>query len=63
MLLLIRGFERVLEQWSCKRMPAVCRAVRGAAKDLAGTNIWLSKTKKEMKEFEDAELSLMAKLS
>lgn len=58
MLLLIRSFERVSEQ-----MPAVCRAVCGAAKDLSGRNIWLSKIKKEMKEFEDAELSLVAKLS
>jgi len=41
-------------------MPAVCRA--GAAKLLAGRSTWLPKNTKETKEFEDAELSLVAKL-
>lgn len=41
-------------------MPAVCGA--GAAKLLAGRSTWLQKHTKETKGFEDAELSLVAKL-
>ena len=59
-MLLIRGFRESVRTVELQQMPAASRA--GAAKLLAGRSTWLPKSTRETKEFEDAELSLVAKL-